>query len=161
MNQFFKLYKFLFEDEEIYIPNLDLKKYKNYTSRSLKFSPMKSKNQPYEVQNLDLRSQKNRLQEVKNLDPNKTNINKTEYNKTEYNNKSCALAQDKETVKFQIPLKDGSYYKLNDNDIEIYKGLYPNIDVEQEIKNIIGWNMANASKRKTKVGIKKHINTWR
>ena len=89
----------------------------------------------------------------------KTNINKTENNKTENNNKSGAKAPDKETV-FQIPLKDGSFYNLNQQDIDFYKSLYSNIDIEQEIKNIIGWNMANDGKRKTKVGIKKHINTW-
>ncbi|MBS5794825.1 MAG: hypothetical protein KIC92_08780 [Clostridiales bacterium] len=41
---------------------------------------------------------KNRLQEVQNLEANKTNINNTKYNKTDINNKSGALAPDKETV---------------------------------------------------------------
>ena len=122
---------------KIYVQKIDFKKSKNHNSRSLK----------------------NRLQEVQILDPNKTNINKTEYNKTDINNKSGAKAPDKE-VAFEVPLKDGSYYGISQQDIDIYKNLYPNIDIDQEIKNIIGWNMANASKRKTKVGIKKHINTW-
>ena len=102
---------------------------------------------------------KNTPNDVKKVHTIKTNINKTEYNKTDINNKSGALAPDKETV-FQIPLKDGSYYNLNKQDVDTYKSLYPNIDIEQEIRNIIGWNIANPSKRKTKKGIKKHINTW-
>ena len=89
----------------------------------------------------------------------KTNINKTKYNKTDINNKSETLASDNEMV-FQIPLKGNSYYSLNKQDIDIYKSLYPNIDTEQEIRNIIGWNIANPSKRKTEVSIKKHINAW-
>lgn len=136
-NLIYKVRQGLGKPNKVYVQNLDIKKSKNHTSKSLK----------------------NRLQEVQNLDPNKTNINKTEYNKTDINNKSGALAPDKETV-FQIPLKDGSYYNLNRQDIDTYKSLYSNIDIEQEIRNIIGWNIANPSKRKTKKGIKKHINTW-
>ncbi|MBS5795024.1 MAG: replication initiator protein A [Clostridiales bacterium] len=141
-NLIYKVRQGLGKPNKVYVQNLDIKKSKNHTSKGLK----------------------NRLQEVQNLDPNKTNINKTEYNKTEYNktdinNKSGALAPDKEIV-FQIPLKDSSYYNLNKQDVDTYKSLYPNINIEQEIKNIIGWNIANPSKRKTKKGIKKHINTW-
>lgn len=102
---------------------------------------------------------------------NKTNINKTDINKTDIktdiSNKSGALAPDnKGVVKittqevFKIPLKNNEYYILYHEQIEIYKSLYPNINVEQEIKNIIGWNLANINRRKTLKGINKHINFW-
>ena len=136
-NLIYKVRQGLCKPNKIYVQKIDINRSKNHTSKCLK----------------------NRLQEIQNLDANKTNINKTKYNKTDINNKSGALAPDKETV-FQIPLKDNSYYSLNKQDIDTYKSLYPNIDMEQEIRNIIGWNIANPSKRKTKEIIKKHINTW-
>ena len=136
-NLIYKVRQGLCKPNKIYVQKIDINRSKNHTSKCLK----------------------NRLQEIQNLDANKTNINKTKYNKTDINNNSGALAPDKETV-FQIPLKDNSYYSLNKQDIDTYKSLYPNIDMEQEIRNIIGWNIANPSKRKTEVSIKKHINAW-
>ncbi len=105
-----------------------------------------------------LEDEENTLNSVKKIHPINNNINKTKYNKTDID-KSKALALDKETL-FKIPLKDGSYYSLNKQDLDMYKSLYPNIDIFQEIRDIIGWNIANPSKRKTRVGIKKHINMW-
>ena len=136
-NLIYKVRQGLCKPNKIYVQKIGINRSKNHTSKCLK----------------------NRLQEIQNLDPNKTNINKTEYNKTDINNKSETLASDNEMV-FQIPLKGNSYYSLNKQDIDIYKSLYPNIDTEQEIRNIIGWNIANPSKRKTEVSIKKHINAW-
>ena len=215
MEKFFKLYKFLFEDEEYKSLSIESKVvYSIMIDRnelSVKNNLIDDKGQVYifmkieEIKNLIncgaqkavkilselelvglikkekvgfnkpnkiyLKSQhwnsenhNTGIMKIKNMELRKsqsikTNINKTKYNKTDINNKSGALAPDKETV-FQIPLKDGSYYNLNKQDVDTYKSLYPNIDIEQEIRNIIGWNIANPSKRKTKVGIKKHINTW-
>ena len=215
MEQYFKLYKFLFEDEfknlsieskvlySIMLDRKDLSVKNNLIDENgqvyifmtineirdkIKCSRQKAlnilrelqdknlinkirqgqgKSNKIQVQEIDFlkskkhtsTSLKNRLQEVQKIDPIKTNMNKPENNKTENNNKSGALAPDKETV-FKIPLKDGSFYNLNQQDIDFYKSLYSNIDIEQEIKNIIGWNTANSGKRKTKAGINKHINTW-
>ena len=102
------------------------------------------------------------LVKITNHDKCKSLTSNNEYSKTDIsknNYLSKAKALDQKTL-FQIPLKDGSLYNLNNKDIEFYKELYPNINIEQEIKNIIGWNMANNNRRKTKKGIKKHINSW-
>ena len=96
------------------------------------------------------------IKEYENHTQNNTNINKIDINKTDI--KSGALAPDNKI--YSIPLKNGVYYNLYDKHIELYKTLYPNINVEQEIKNIIGWNLANVNKRKTLKGIQKHINFW-
>lgn len=61
---------------------------------------------------------------------------------------------------FKIPLNDGSYYHVEDNDINHWKELYPSVNVEQELRNLIGWNESNPKKRKTRAGIKKHITCW-
>ena len=63
-------------------------------------------------------------------------------------------------INLKIPLKDGSRYEITGDDVERYAQLYPKIDVEQELRSLIGWNEANPTRRKTKGGIRNHINTW-
>lgn len=59
-----------------------------------------------------------------------------------------------------IPLVDKSEYPIYPAMIEEWKNLYPKVDVEQSLRDIRGWNLANTTKRKTKSGIMKHINAW-
>ena len=59
-----------------------------------------------------------------------------------------------------IPLKDGSTYAIDQDDIDTWKMLYANVDIDQEFKNMLGWTLANPSKAKTRRGIKKFINSW-
>ena len=61
---------------------------------------------------------------------------------------------------FKIPLKDGSIYTLTNEMLEAYRVAYPNTDVDAEMRALVVWNMSNASKRKTKGGILRHINGW-
>lgn len=106
-------------------------------------------------------------QNFENHNTNKVNTNKINISKTDII--SGALAQDnKGVVKittqqqkiYTILLKNGDYYNLYEEYIELYKELYPNINIEQELRNIIGWNLAKVNKRKTLKGIKRHINLW-
>lgn len=61
---------------------------------------------------------------------------------------------------FNIPLNDGSFYNVPVEDIEAYKRLYPAVDVEQALRNMIGWSMGNETRRKTRKGIKRFITNW-
>jgi len=61
---------------------------------------------------------------------------------------------------FKIPLKDGSLYTLPDNELEMYKMAYPLLNVDDQMRRLIAWNVSNPSQRKTKRGILKHINGW-
>ena len=67
---------------------------------------------------------------------------------------------EEEKTSFVWVLNDGSKWILPKSRLETFKTLYPAIDVEQELRNSIGWNLANQKNRKTKSGIEKHINTW-
>ena len=67
---------------------------------------------------------------------------------------------DDSPVLFQIPLNDGTMKDITKNEVERYKSLYPAVNVEQEIRNIIGWNMSNPGRRKTRKGIDRHVNSW-
>ena len=59
-----------------------------------------------------------------------------------------------------IVLKNTTEYPIFQTDIDAYQQFYPNIDVPFELKKCQGWNYSNPMKRKTKVGMKRHINGW-
>lgn len=61
---------------------------------------------------------------------------------------------------YKMPLKDGTLFELQDNDLIMFKQVYTAIDVEFEIKKMIAWLVSNPSKRKTKRGVMKFINGW-
>jgi len=61
---------------------------------------------------------------------------------------------------FNLILNDGTYYNVPQENIEAFKGLYPAVDVEQELRNMIGWCMSNDTYRKTASGIKRFISNW-
>jgi hypothetical protein len=59
-----------------------------------------------------------------------------------------------------IPLNNNQQYPITTLQLTEWQTLYPAINVEQELRNIRAWNLANSNKRKTKSGILKHINCW-
>ena len=61
----------------------------------------------------------------------------------------------------EMPLikRDGSH-PVTLSKIEDWQNDFPGIDVRQQLRNIRQWNIANTSRRKTKVGIEKHIVGW-
>ena len=136
------------------------------------FNKVNCENQNFENQHTNTMNCEN--QNFENHNNNKTNNNKinSKINISKTNIQSGALAPDNKGVVifttqeqveqqiFKIPLKNGDYYTIYQEQIEIYKNLYPNINIEQELRNIIGWNMANINKRKSLKGINKHINLW-
>lgn len=60
----------------------------------------------------------------------------------------------------EIPLNDGSMYPIFRKDVEEYARLYPAADIDQELRNIRGWCMANPTRRKTRKGVNRFINGW-
>lgn len=62
--------------------------------------------------------------------------------------------------KFEIPLADGTTYNVPLENIETYKQLYPGVDVEQALRNMIGWSMNAGAQRKTRRGVKRFITNW-
>lgn len=70
-------------------------------------------------------------------------------------------APDRQEPPFiEIPLNDGSTYPVYQSDVEQWQGLYPAVDIPVQLRKISGWNDANPQKRKTKRGIRGHINSW-
>ena len=67
---------------------------------------------------------------------------------------------DADDAFIKLPLNDKSFYTVMKTDVEHYKELYPAVDVEQELRSILGWLEGNPRKRKTRNGIKGFITRW-
>ena len=59
-----------------------------------------------------------------------------------------------------IPLNDNTKYNVPVLDVQHYKELYPAVNVEQELRGMVGWSEANPRQRKTRSGIKRFIVSW-
>lgn len=59
-----------------------------------------------------------------------------------------------------LPLNDGTFFGVSENDRAKWSQLYPNVDVLQQLRNMAGWCDANPTKRKTRGGIKRFITAW-
>ena len=69
-------------------------------------------------------------------------------------------AEVRELPVIELPLNDGSTCGVTREEIDGYAKLYPAVDVEQELRNMLGWCMANPAKRKTRSGIRRFIVGW-
>lgn len=59
-----------------------------------------------------------------------------------------------------LPLNDGSDFGVTDEMVSEFSGLYPSVDVMQELRNMRGWLLNNGKNRKTRSGIRRFINSW-
>ena len=60
----------------------------------------------------------------------------------------------------QIILNDKTYFGVTQDMVDTWSQLYPSADIMQELRKMAGWADANPSKRKTKSGVKRFINSW-
>ncbi len=70
-----------------------------------------------------------------------------------------AIAPGNEPAIAFIPLNTGEH-GVTQTDLEKYSQLYPAVNIEGEIRAMVGWCDANRQKRKTKSGIHRFINSW-
>lgn len=59
-----------------------------------------------------------------------------------------------------LPLNDKTFYDVPLGKITLWKDTYPAVDIEQEIRKMIAWLDSNPTKRKTKRGVERFINSW-
>ena len=62
---------------------------------------------------------------------------------------------DNKTTIIEIPLSNGDNFQVTNDLIQELSKLYPYINIEQSLRDIAGWNIANKQKRKTPSGIRK------
>ena len=98
----------------------------------------------------------NRSKEEDSDDPDRTEESDTSLTETSSDKQS-----KEEKIFITIPLiaKDGEY-EVTEQEVEEFQELYPGIDVREELRKIRAWNLANPKRRKTRNGIRRHINTW-
>ena len=75
----------------------------------------------------------------------------------EQDNNSC---QSEEDIFIYFPLIGNETYPITKDSIQEWQKIYIGINVEQEFRNMCGWLIANPTKRKTKRGISRFINSW-
>jgi len=57
-------------------------------------------------------------------------------------------------------INDSQEFDILQSMIDDWAASYPAVNVVQELHNIRQWNIANPTRRKTKAGILRHINSW-
>lgn len=61
---------------------------------------------------------------------------------------------------FVVKLTGGTPFSIPAEWLSEFSKAYPDVDQDRELKSLIQWNESNPRKRKTKSGIKRHIDTW-
>lgn len=95
-------------------------------------------------------------------DTKKSKVKESKVNRNNYYAMPSANAADTagENIFITLPLNDKSNYSVPKSDVQHYKILYPAVDVEQQLRSMLGWLEANPSRRKTRTGIKGFITKW-
>lgn len=95
-------------------------------------------------------------------DTKKSKVKESKVNRNNYYAMPSANAADTagENIFITLPLNDKSNYSVSKFDVQHYKILYPAVDVEQQLRSMLGWLEANPSRRKTRTGIKGFITKW-
>ncbi len=96
----------------------------------------------------------------KNIDKEKEIDTESEGEGEKENGSVSLPAEVTELPAAEIPLNDGSEFGIYRKDIEEYALLYPAVDIEQELRKMRGWCLANPTRRKTRRGVRAFINTW-
>ena len=61
----------------------------------------------------------------------------------------------------EIPTNvSGEYFIVTAKNISDWEVLYPAVDVNQQLRSMLGWSNSNPAKRKTKGGMPRFINNW-
>lgn len=91
----------------------------------------------------------------------KISIEKSSLYCAESNDTVVSAPKPKKTPsEFTLSLHDNSEYNVPLEDVEKYKRFFPNVDVEQQLRNMMAWCMSNPTQRKTRRGIKRFITGW-
>ena len=80
---------------------------------------------------------------------------------SEFDSEYCSEPQgDSEPPVITLPLNDGSEYPISQEQCQEWAGLYPAVDVIQQLRNMRGWLDSNPSRRKTRKGVLRFITGW-
>jgi hypothetical protein len=97
---------------------------------------------------------------VENVGTNNNNINNNNINNNSYNvspelDKSAPVGSG-----ILIPLKDGTCYDVPADKIAMWIELYPDVDLEQELRRMVMWSESHEEKRKDRSNVVMFIDGW-
>ena len=72
----------------------------------------------------------------------------------------ASTPEPEEPAVISLPLNDKTWYSITQKQVDEWSGLYPAVDVMQELRKMLGWLDASPSNRKTRRGIKSFVNRW-
>ena len=72
----------------------------------------------------------------------------------------ASTPEPEEPAVISLPLNDKTWYPITQKQVDEWSGLYPAVDVMQELRKMLGWLDASPSNRKTRRGIKSFVNRW-
>lgn len=72
----------------------------------------------------------------------------------------CDCSAPDDPAAILLPLNDGSDFPISESTIKEFSGLYPAVNVDQEIRKMRAWLLSNPKNRKTKSGIMRFVNAW-
>lgn len=74
---------------------------------------------------------------------------------------SCAEPETDSTPPvISLILNDKTFYDVTQDEINDWTSLYPAVDIVQQLRSMKGWLNSNPTKRKTRKGIRRFINSW-
>ena len=74
--------------------------------------------------------------------------------------KSDQIAHGMEANVEAIPLTDGTEWRPTVSEYDEYCRLYPSVDVFDSFRRMRAWSLSNPTKKKTRNGVKRFVNTW-
>lgn len=73
---------------------------------------------------------------------------------------SDQIAHGMESNVEAIPLTDGTEWRPTVSEYDEYCRLYPSVDVFDSFRRMRAWSLSNPTKKKTRNGVKRFVNTW-
>jgi len=93
-------------------------------------------------------------------DPTQPYPTKTQSREEDSTKPQSGSVPSDELIVIHLPLNTGDQFPITGAQVEEWSSLYPNVDVIQQLRSMKGWCDSNPSKRKTKNGILRFVNSW-
>ncbi|WP_351122625.1 hypothetical protein [Shewanella sp. T24-MNA-CIBAN-0130] len=87
-------------------------------------------------------------------------LEKNEGKGREGNKEGNKKAYEPEKKSIGLPLQNNGVMKIDAKQIERFTELYPDIDISQELRNMIGWFDANPESLRTRTTLMQFVNNW-
>ena len=93
---------------------------------------------------------------------NSNNINSNNINNNNLNTDVSPepVKQPPDTSGIELPLIDKTAYNVPLSKITIWEAAYPSVNIRGELRKMIAWLDSNPTRRKTRKGVERFINTW-